>query len=535
MANSFKVNAQFTAKGNFDKKFSLWERAAARFGKNAEKSFRKAGRSASRFGDVTKGVVAGLGISRGLSLLSQGVGSVVTQFIAFDKAALGATVRFKDIGPEAANFNEKLKEIEKSARDMGAVTEFTAAQNAEALDFLARAGFTSAEAMGSLKSMVDLATATGEEFNSVADISSDLLGAFGLNAKDTATKVANLNRLNNALVSTVNSANVTMENLFDTMTKVGPVATGLFGASVEEIAALTGVLGSSGIKGSNAMTALTNIFLRLAAPTSKASKMIKSLNIDMVDLATGEPRKITDILEEVVEKTKDLGKIPRAKVFDLLFGKRAIAGATNLGRNIGDIRELNKQILEAGDISRLTAEVMRKSIENKLKSLGSAATESGFKILDAFAVDGKQGIDALTEAIREFDVKPLVEGLGIALDAIKLISKTAAFAFNLLIKIGEFGGESAAKIVSTLTGGEDATAAFRQEVQQRQAEAAGFGVDLRDKEPQRVGPNQQEAAAKAQFPGFQGQLNIAGAPEGSTLETSKPGPAGFSVALLGAN
>ena len=136
MAIEKKVNTRFTAKDGITKRFGIMDRAAARFGRTADKSFRKANRGASRFRDVTKGVVAGLGITRGIGLISRGIGVITTNFIAFDKAALGATVRFKDIGPQAANFNEQLKLIRKSARDAGATTEFTAAQAGEALDFL---------------------------------------------------------------------------------------------------------------------------------------------------------------------------------------------------------------------------------------------------------------------------------------------------------------------------------------------------------------------------------------------------------------
>lgn len=502
------------------------ERAAARFGRNTEKSFKRASRSASRFSDITKGIVAGLGISRGISLLTQGISSVTTQFIAFDKAALGAAVRFKDIGPRAADFKDRLKEIEQAARDAGATTEFTAAQSANALDFLARAGFKSAEGIGSLVSMINLATATGEDFEKVADISSDLLGAFGLNADNTAQKIKNLNRLNDVLVTTVNSANVTMEDLFDTMKTVGPIATGILGASVEEVAALTGVLGSSGIKGTQAMTALKNIFLRLAAPTSKARKVLSGLKIEMLDIATGEPRKMTDVLEELGQKIQGLGKLKKAEILDVLFGKFAIAGGANLAANIAQIRELNKATDDAGDTARLTAEIMRTSLEAKLLTLSSAATEFGFKILQAFRGDAKGGIDAMTESIRKLDVTGIVAELKVVIKFMGILLKVAGGVATAFDKIGTFIGTTVGKLVVAdlfkTAGGESFS-----------IDDLISGGDVAEP-PSRIGPNQQEAAAKAQFPGFQGQLNIAGAPEGSTVET-KSAPPGFSVALLGQN
>lgn len=517
------VESKFTAKDGVTKRFSLMDRAAARFGRNTDRSFKRASRSASRFSSVTKGIVAGLGISRGIGLLTQGIGAVTTGFIAFDKAALGATVRFKDIGPEAADFNDQLKLIRKSARDMGATTEFTAAQSAEALDFLARAGFSSTEAMGSLKSMIDLATASGEDFATVADYSSDLLGAFGLNAKDAGQKITNLNRLNDVLVKSANSANVTIESMFETMKTAAPIGRTL-GIELEEVAALTATLGSAGIKGTEAGTALKNSFLNLSAASPKTIKMLNAIGVTADD-GTGNMRKFTDILGDVGAATKEFGTLKVAKVLDTIFGKRAIAGASNLIESIADVRNFETSLKNAGQTSKLTAEIMRTSIDAKLKSLGSAATETGFKILTAFQVDGKNGIDALTQSIRDFDPTQLTNQLKIVLNTLVLIGKTAGIIITGLEKIGRFGGEAAAKTVMALTGETDAGAAYKQAV----SEARRFDM------PTRIAPNQQEASAKAQFPGFKGQLNIAGAPEGSTLETSQSGPAGFSAVLLGQN
>jgi TP901 family phage tail tape measure protein len=497
------------------------ERAAARFGRNTEKSFKRANRAASRFSSTTKGVVAGLGISRGLGLISQGVGSVVRQFIAFDKAALGATVRFKDIGPKAANFNEKLKEIEKAARDAGATTEFTAAQGAEAMDFLARAGFDSAEAIGSLNSMINLATASGEEFAQVADMSSDLLGAFGLNANETTQKIKNLNRVNDVLVKTANSANVTIEDMFETMKIAGPVATSL-GIEIEEVAALTGIMGNAGIKGSQGATALKNSFLNLATQQKPVVSMMKAIG---ASIKTGEGGRLlfTETLADITEKTKDMDKLKRAKVFDVIFGKRAIAGASNLSQSISEIKDFRKGLIAAGDTSQLTADIMRTSLEAKLKTLGSAATEFGFKILSAFRGDAKGGLDAMTESIRNMDVTGIVEELKIVIKFMGTLLKVAggiAKAFDIIgtglgVAAAKFSLMQDARSGASLTGFDD------------------FGGDEESQSPV-VGPNQREAAARAQQVAVSvgGTIDVNG-PPGTTAESD--GPVGFNVAALGTN
>jgi TP901 family phage tail tape measure protein len=527
MAQKKIVKTDFRAQGNIDKKFTLWERAAARFGRRADKSFKRVSRNALSFQNIMKGGLGFIGISSGINLVSQGVGSLTNQFIAFDKAALGATVRFKDIGPEAADFNQQLKLIEKSARDAGATTEFTAAQAADSLDFLARAGFTSAEAMGSLSSMINLATASGEEFATVADMSSDLLGAFGLNAKDTTQKISNLNRLNDVLVKSANSANVTIESMFETMKTAAPIGRTL-GIELEEVAALASILGSAGIKGTEAGTALKNSFLNLSAATPSTIKMLKAIGVE-VDDGTGNMRKFTDILADIGDRTKDLGTLKTAQIFNEIFGKRAIAGATNLADSIGELRDFEKMLKGAGKTSELTAEIMRQSLDARIKALGSAATEAGFKIFDGLggANGAAGGIDKMTESIRNADLSGLIT----IMNGLVLILKVVLFLVNKIARVfdivGTFIGESVGKLVTArfMTGAGETSLLDAVLTNERLN---------REKAPQRIGPNQQEAAARSEQLAFQGRLEIAGAPEGSTFE-SGPAPPGFEVAMLGAN
>lgn len=408
------VGTIFNAKDKVSKIFGKMSTAAGKFGNKSTQAFNKASKAGSRFGSVTKGILAAGAVQRGLGLLQQGVGGVISEFIQFDDAIMGAGARFEDIGPDSKDFAGQLELIKNKAREMGAVTEFTATQSAQALDFLAKAGFTSAEAMGTLGSMINLATATGEDFARVADISSDLLGAFGLNADNTADKIKNLNRLNDVLVKTTNSANVTVETMFETMKQVGPVATGVLGASLEEVAALTGVLGSSGIKGSEAMTALKNAYLRLAAPVGVGADLLKELNLTLDD-GKGGAKKMTDLMAELGVKLKGIGKVKQAQALDAIFGKFAIAGGKNILDNISNIKEFEKTLLSAGGTAQKTADIMRQSLGNRLKTLQSAAIELGFKFLEAFQVKGTNAIDSITKAIRDFDIKPVIESVKTAI------------------------------------------------------------------------------------------------------------------------
>lgn len=417
MANFSDAKTRFTAQDRVTKTFRNMKAAAIRFGRAAKRSFRDATVGAKRFQSVTKSILTAGAISRGLGLLSQGIGSVTRQFIDFDQATIGAASRFKDIGPDAADFEHQLSLIRDRAREAGAATEFTAAQSADALDFLARAGFKSAEAFGSLDSMINLATASGEEFDRVADISSDLLGSFGLNVDNTGQKIKNLSRLNDVLVKAVNSANVTIEDLFETMKIAGPIGTAM-GQSLESVTAITAFLGGTGIKGSQAATALKNSLLNLASPSTKAAGMLKALGVQVAD-GDGNMRQLNDIIGDLAPELNKMGNVKAAQVLNEIFGKRAIAGAINIGKGTEAIIALQKELKNAGGTAQKTADRMRKSLGNRLITLGSAVTNFGFSVLEAFEVNGEKAITKFTEAVRKFDPEPIIQGIDFIVELFK--------------------------------------------------------------------------------------------------------------------
>lgn len=413
----FAVSTAFTANDRISAAFKTMEKRAGRFGRSADKAFAKAGRSASQFQTITKSILTAGIVQRGIAGLTTGLGSVTRQFIDFDDAITGATARFKDIGPDAANFNQQLKILKASARDAGATTEFTAAQAASALDFLARASFNSVEAMGSLNGMINLATASGEDFATVADFSSDLLGAFGLNVSNTAQKISNLNRLNDVLVKTANSANVTIEDMFETMKVAAPIATKV-GIGLEEVAALTAVIGDAGIKGSQGATTLKNAILNIAAAKKPAVEALQSIGVQ-VDDGTGNMRRFTDILSDMGKNLKGVGNLQQIKVLNAILGKFAIAGGANLINSIERINTFEQTLINAAGTSKKTADIMRKSLGNRFKALASAATELGFKFFEAFENKGVNVIQEITMAVRNFDMGPIIEAAKVAIAVFK--------------------------------------------------------------------------------------------------------------------
>lgn len=511
---SFAVSTRFTGKDLISKTFARMGKNADRFGNKSSKAFKKANRSASRFKDITKGILAAAGISKVLGGLKQGLSAVTTEFIGFDGAVISAAAKFKDINLATAEGQKRLLELKKAARETGAATQFSAGQAASGLDFLAMAGFNATQAMAALPGVVNLATVANVDLARATDIASDSLGAFGLMTEDTTQLQKNFTRVNDVMALTMSRTNTNMEDMFEAVKKGAPDFTKA-GQSLESFSALLGVMANAGKKGSEAGTTLRNIMLRLADPTKEAKKAIKLIGIETSD-AEGNFRDIVDILADVEKGTKKMGEVQKTAALSTIFGARAVGGINILLTEGSEkIRAFRGELESAGGASQKMADIMRTSIGNRLKSLSSAAIEFGFKIFTAFEKRGAGAVDKLTEAIRNFDPKPIVEG-------IELIISATRFLFDGIVAVVK-AIQKVAAVAGAFVGG-NIGVAFEEKKSEIEKRPGGAGP---------VAPNKEEAAA--QRIAFKGQLNIANAPAGSTVQSTTTGAPPIDMQMLGVN
>ena len=403
----FAVGTKFTASNKMGTVYKSMSKSTNKFADNTERMFGKASKSASNFGAVVKGIITTDVLRRGTMLLQRGLQETGQEFVSFDDALTQASAKFPE---KIGRGTDAFFELSNAARTAGKETQFTAAEAAQGLDFMAMAGFTASQAIASLPGIVDLATAANIELARSSDIATDALGAFGLMVDSPEQLAVNLQRVNDVFARTVTTSNTTMENLFDTMSESGP-ALKTTGAEIETFAALAGKLGSAGIKGSKAGTNLKNIFLRLASPVGKAKTLIKKIGLETQDSA-GNMRDMIDIIRDLNVKTKDMGTAQRAAALDTIFGKRAISGiSVLLDEGADKLTVYRDQILNAKGASQEMAGEMRKSLLNRLKTLRSSLIEVGFKVVDAFAGKAPGIIDAFIKKVNEFDPQPIVDGL----------------------------------------------------------------------------------------------------------------------------
>ncbi len=275
------------------------------------------------------------------------------------------------------------------ARELGSTTQFSASEAADAMGFLAMAGFNVQETYDALPGTLQLAAAAGTDLGTAADIASNVLTAFGKDA-------AELTQVNDVLANTFTRTNTNMIQLAEGMKFVAPVASAM-GINIEETSAALGLLGNAGIQASMAGTTLRGALSRLAAPSGEAVKALQGLKIKRSDLLDAQGNVIS--LTNTVRVFEEAG----AGATELLeiFGQRAGPGMAALVRQgSAALQEQTEANRKSGTAARV-AEARMKGLFGQLKKLRSAAQELAISIGEAGLLQSATDLaEVLTRYVR---------------------------------------------------------------------------------------------------------------------------------------
>lgn len=274
------------------------------------------------------------------------------------------------------------------AKELGATTQYSASQAADAMGFLAMAGFKSNEILGAMPGVLQLAASAQMDLATAADITSNILTGYG---KD----VSELAHVNDVLVKAMTSANVDLQMLGESMKYVGPVASGT-GLQFEEVAAAIGMMGNAGIQGSMAGTSLRQAITSLVNPTKQAYELMAKLGIEATD-SEGNLKSLADIIREL-ERTG-------ATTADMmaLFGQRAGPAMVALVEQGSDaLADFTKSLEGSGGTAQRVADVNMEGargamleFKSAVEAIAIAIAESG--LLEWFA----QGVRQASAFIRK--------------------------------------------------------------------------------------------------------------------------------------
>ena len=258
---------------------------------------------------------------------------------------------------------DDLAKLRDKAKEMGRTTKFSATESAQALTYMAMAGWKTNDMLDGLEGIMNLAAASGEDLATTSDIVTDALTAFGYSAKDA-------NHFADVLAKASSNANTNVSMMGETFKYVGAQA-GTLGYSVEDTALAIGLMANAGIKSSQAGTELNAIFTRLATNTNGAREEIEKLGIKFYD-AKGNARPFANILDELRVKTKGFTDEQKANFASTVAGQRAQAGLNAmLNASAEDYAKLKNEISNADGASKEMADTMLNNTGGALTLLKS--------------------------------------------------------------------------------------------------------------------------------------------------------------------
>ena len=260
--------------------------------------------------------------------------------------------------------NEDMARLNETAQQLGASTQFSATQAAEAMSYLGMAGWKTDQIIAGMPGMLDLAAASGSDLATVADIVSDDLTAFGMSA-DQAGHMADV------MAAASTNANTNVEMMGMTFKYAGAVA-GALGYSLEDVSIATGLMANAGIKADQAGTSLRAIMTRLIDPPKDAADALNTLGISAIN-ADGSVKPFRQTIMELREKFKGLSQSEKAQMASSIAGTEAMSGfLAVVNASDSDFNTLANAIDNADGASKQMANTMNDNAKGGAIQLQSA-------------------------------------------------------------------------------------------------------------------------------------------------------------------
>lgn len=317
--------------------------------------------------------------------------------------------------------------LEEAARECGRTTAFSATEAAEALNYLALAGYNADEAATALPTVLKLAGAGAMDLAAASDMVTDSMSALGIEATES-----NLNSFADQLAQTASKANTSVSQLGDAILTVGGTAKGLAGGTTELNTAL-GILADNGLKGAEGGTHLRNMILSLQNPTGDASKALQSLGVDVYD-AQGNMRGLNDIFKDLQSGMEGMTAEQKDSIISTLFNKTDLTAANAMLSNCTDRwDELSAAIENSAGACEDMYSIQLDNLDGDIKILQSGLSDLGISIykdlngpLREMTQLGTSMVEELSQAYSEGGMAGMVGAVGDCLsEAVNVIASYA--------------------------------------------------------------------------------------------------------------
>lgn len=327
--------------------------------------------------------------------------------------------------------SEDMAQLSALAKKLGATTKFTATESAQAMTYMAMAGWDASNMISGMDGVMQLAAASGEDLAMVSDIVTDNLTAFGMKASDTA-------RFSDVLAAAATNSNTSVSIMGETFKNCAALA-GALGYSVEDVAVAVGLMANAGIKGSNAGTALKNVFNGLLEGITLTSDAFGKVEYSAIN-ADGTVKSFGETLDELRYYFNQMTGAEQLQNSAAIAGQRAMSGFISiLNASEEDIQKLSNSINNSTGAAKRMADIKLNNLTGQMTLLNSAAdalkTTVGEAYQNEFQSLAKIGADILSEVNEFLVAHPQLLRFFIALTA-EVGALVAIYTTYKLIKSG---------------------------------------------------------------------------------------------------
>lgn len=346
------------------------------------------------------------------------IGAATTAVTAFAKSSVDTGMQFdSSMSQVAATMGttvDAIGQLRDFAMEMGANTAFSATQAADALNYMALAGYDAEQSMQALPNVLNLAAAGGIELAYASDMVTDAQSALGLSMEESAELV-------NKMAQTASKSNTSVAQLGEAILTVGGTAKNLAGGTTELSTAL-GILADNGVKGAEGGTALRNIILSLSAPTDTASGLMEHLGLEVFD-AAGNMRPLNETFEDLNKILSTMTQEEKTNVLNNIFNKVDLKSAEALLANTGErFDELSGYIDNATGAAENMAATQLDNLAGDVTLFKSALEGAQIVLSDQlspnlreFVQFGSEGISKIASAFQEGGLSGAMEAFGTVL------------------------------------------------------------------------------------------------------------------------
>lgn len=266
--------------------------------------------------------------------------------------------------------DSELEQLTKKAEEMGATTKFTASDSAEAMNYMAMAGWKTEDMLDGITGIMNLAAAANEDLGTTSDIVTDALTAFGMSASDSG-------HFADVLAQASANANTNVSMLGESFKYVAPVA-GAMKYSVEDVSLALGLMANASVKGSQAGTSLKTSIANMAAPTDKMQGAMDKYGISLTK-RNGEMKSFKEVLDMLRANLGGLSETEQTAAASTIFGKEAMAGMLAIiNASTEDYEKLTQAIYNADGATEKMANTQLDNLSGSITLLQSAV--DGVKI-----------------------------------------------------------------------------------------------------------------------------------------------------------